>query len=79
MQARIQTITDVLEFSGHNLTFHENKNINLFFQTSYNETNIDLFFQTSYKYHPYITSIQRNVKSVNSNCVVSNVGHFEVA
>ena len=28
MQARIQTIVDVLEFSGHNFTFHENKNIN---------------------------------------------------
>ena len=28
MQGRSQTIVDVLEFSGHNFTFHENKNIN---------------------------------------------------
>ena len=28
MRATIQTIVNVLEFSGHNFTFHENKNIN---------------------------------------------------
>ena len=28
MRATIQTVVDVLEFSGHNFTFHENKNIN---------------------------------------------------
>ena len=28
MRATIQTIVNVLEFSVHNFTFHENKNIN---------------------------------------------------
>ena len=28
MRATIQTIVNVLQFSGHNFTFHENKNIN---------------------------------------------------